>query len=181
MKETGLIQLFFGNGRGKTTAALGTALRVLGHGFKVHLIQFLKNGVNGIKEFEEYGELKALKKFSNFSVERFGLKEWVIGKPSKKQLLLGKKALKAVEKAVCSGKFDLVVIDECLYAVEFGIIKEKELINVLKKKNPKTEIILTGSHKRMKEIEKICDYVSEIKKLKHPFDKGIKARKGIEF
>src|SRR3989344_2919642 len=90
---SGLVHVYFGNGKGKTTASLGLALRALGRGMKVHLIQFMKGGISGVKDFEEFGELKALKEFKNFSVKRFGLEKWFVGKPEEGHLEQATKAL----------------------------------------------------------------------------------------
>lgn len=182
MKEKlGLVQVFWGNGKGKTTAALGTALRALGRGYRVHLVQFLKGGIRGNKEFEEYGELLALKRFENFSFERFGFKEWVVGKPKPEHLKEAQKALQEAKKALESKKYDLAIIDECLYAVQLGALEEKDVIELIKCKPENVELILTGSHKPFEKIFELADLVTEVKKIKHPFDKGIIARKGIEY
>src|SRR3990167_7797976 len=113
----GLVHVYFGNGKGKTTASLGLALRALGRGLKVHLVQFLKGGIEGNRDFEEYGELKALKNFEGFSVKRFGMKKWVIGKPEKEHLAQEAEALKHSIDCVSSGEYGLVVVDEILYAI----------------------------------------------------------------
>lgn len=180
-KNFGLVQVFWGNGRGKTTAALGTGLRVLGRGFKVHLIQFMKGGISGTDAFEEYGELLALKRFENFSFERFGFKEWVIGKPKPEHVQEAQKAFKKAKKALKSREFDLVIVDECLYAVQLGLLAEQDIIDLIKSKAQNTELILTGSHKPLEKIFEHADLVTEVRKIKHPFDKGIGARKGIEY
>lgn len=179
--ELGLVQMWWGDGKGKTTAALGMALRALGRSFKVHLIQFLKGGITGVEAFEEYGELAALKRFENFSYERFGLPQWLRGQPTAGHLEAGRKALAATERALASGDYDMVIVDESLYAVQMGVISSEELVRVVKRKAPQTECVLTGSHKRLPEIEAIADLVTEVRKIKHPFDQGIKARFGTEF
>lgn len=179
--EMGLVQMWWGDGKGKTTAALGMALRALGHGFRVHLIQFLKGGIKGVEAFREYGELKALRCFENFSFEQFGVSEWLIGQPTEGHLEAGRKALEAAARALSSGKYDMVIVDECLYAVQMGVITPEDLIKAVQSKASKTECVLTGSHKRLPEIEEIADLVTEVRKIKHHFDKGIKARFGTEF
>lgn len=179
--EFGLVQIWWGDGKGKTTAALGMGLRALGRDFKVHLIQFLKGGIKGVPSFEEYGEIKALKRFENFSYERFGMPQWLIGKPTEGHLEAGQKALEATAKALASGQYDMVIVDECLYAVQMGVIQAQQLIEAVKNRAPHTECVLTGSHKRLPQIEAIADLVTHVKKIKHPFDKGVKARPGTEF
>ena len=116
-----------------------------------------------------------------FSFERFGLHEWLIGKPNKEHLEAGREALAATDRALSSSQYDMVIVDECLYAVQMEVISVSDLIVVVKRKAPKTECVLTGSHKRLPEIEKIADLVTEVRKIKHPYDKGIKARFGTEF
>src|SRR3989344_3473122 len=123
-KKFGLVQVFCGNGKGKTTAALGTAFRALGRGCKVHLVQVMKKGITETDAFEEYGELLAAKKFENFSVERFGFKEWVIGKPKKEHIKSAQAGLVAAKKAAAVGKFDIVIFDECLYAVQMELLTQ---------------------------------------------------------
>ncbi len=179
--EMGLVQMWWGDGKGKTTAAVGMALRALGRGFRVHLIQFLKGGIKGVEAFEEYGELKALKRFETFSFERFGMPEWLIGKPTEGHLEAGRQALAATARALASGRYDMVIVDESLYAVQMGVISSEDLIKAVESKAPKTECVLTGSHKRLPEVEEIADLVTQVRKIKHPFDKGIKARLGTEF
>ncbi|MFQ6090852.1 MAG: cob(I)yrinic acid a,c-diamide adenosyltransferase [Candidatus Bipolaricaulia bacterium] len=176
--ELGLVSLYWGDGKGKTTAALGMALRALGHGLRVHLIQFFKGGD---KKFQEYGELIALRRFSNFSYEQFGVSDWIVGQPTEEQIEVGQRALKAAGWAISSREYDLVILDEILYAIALNVLKAEDVLKLLEQKAPRTEVILTGSNKRLPEIEDVADLVTEIKKIKHPFDKGIKARKGIEY
>lgn len=177
----GLVQVYWGKGKGKTTAALGLCLRALGRGKKVHLVQFLKGGIEGKSEFEEYGELKSLKKFRDFSLKRFGIKEWVVGKPSSGHIAQGAQALGYSFKAAAGGKYDLLIIDEILYAVQLGVIGEQGVLGLIAAKAPHTELVLTGSHKPFKKIFEKAGLITEMKKHKHPYDKGIGAREGIEF
>ncbi len=175
----GLIQIFWGDGKGKTTAALGTAVRALGHGFKVHLIQFFKGGSKS--DFQEYGELRVLQKCERFSVEQFGISDWIIGEPTPEQRAVGKAALAAAREALSSGEYDLVILDEALYAVQLGVLTSAEVLEALRNKAAHTEAILTGSHRRLPELEAVADLVTEVRKIKHPYDRGITARKGIEY
>lgn len=177
----GLVQVYWGNGKGKTTASLGLALRALGRGFKVHLIQFMKGGIEGVDAFEEYGELKALKKFENFSLKRFGVKKWVIGPPGPEHIAQGKEALEYAIGAVSSGKHDLVIVDEILYAVQLGVLREEDVLRLIESKSANVELVLTGSHKPLEKIFSMAGLVTEMRKHKHPFDKGVQARSGIEF
>jgi len=177
--ELGLVQMFWGDGKGKTTAALGMGLRAAGWGLRVHMIQFFK-GQGHISKWE-YGEIKALKGLENFTVEQFGISSWIIGEPTKEHKEVALKALEASAKALASGDYDMVILDESLYAVSLGVIGADDLIKIIKNKAAKTEVVLTGSRKRLPQIEEIADLVTQVKKIKHPFDKGIKARLGTEF
>jgi len=145
------------------------------------MVQFLKGGIEGKSEFEEYGELKSLKKFRDFSLKRFGIKEWVVGKPSSGHIAQGAQALGYSFKAAAGGKYDLLIIDEILYAVQLGVIGEQGVLGLIAAKAPHTELVLTGSHKPFKKIFEKAGLITEMKKHKHPYDKGIGAREGIEF
>ncbi len=177
----GLVQVYWGNGKGKTTASLGLALRALGRGAKVHLVQFMKGGIEGNKDFEEYGELNGLKKFRNFSFRRFGAKKWVVGKPGPEHLQQGKEALDYSKKIASSGDYDLAIVDEILYAVQLGVVSEDDVLSLIDAKAKGTELVLTGSHKPLEKIFARADLVTEMKKHRHPFDNGVQARLGVEF
>ena len=174
----GLIQVFWGNGKVKTTSALGTALRACGNGYSVHLVQFMKNGA-GNPEIDFPGEIKALQKFETFSVKRFGAGSWVIGKPSQEHIDKVKEAYNHLLS--CFGKYDIIIADEILYAVQLGLLHENDILSLIFKKPERQELILTGSHIPFPKIFEKADLVTEIRKIKHPYDSGIKARKGLEY
>ncbi len=182
MKKAGLgfTQVFWGNGKGKTTSALGTALRACGNGYRVHLIQFMKNGT-GNPEIDCPGEIRALEKFDNFSYKRFGTGSWVIGKPTQEQIEKVKEALDYVKSSLQNKNYDIIIADEILYAIQLGLLKEDEVIALINEKPENKELILTGSHKPYPKIFEKANLVTEIKKIKHPFDDGYIARKGIEY
>jgi cob(I)alamin adenosyltransferase len=181
MKRVGLgfVQVFWGNGKGKTTSALGTALRACGNGYRVHLIQFMKNGV-GDPEIDYPGEIKALEKFDNFSVKRFGSDGWVIKKPTENQIKTVGEALNYVKKCFTED-YDIIIADEILYAIQLGLLKEEDVLELIDVKPEGKELILTGSHKPYNKIFEKANLVTEIKKIKHPYDDGYLARKGIEY
>ncbi|PIN84988.1 MAG: cob(I)yrinic acid a,c-diamide adenosyltransferase [Candidatus Diapherotrites archaeon CG11_big_fil_rev_8_21_14_0_20_37_9] len=181
MKKLGLVQVYWGNGKGKTTAALGLIARALGRNLTVCLIQFMKSGIENNADFEEPGEIKILKKIDGFSYKRFGTKKWVIGKPDSEHIKEAKKAVEFTLDAISLGKFNLVIVDEILYAIQLGLISEEKVIEIIDAKAKETELVLTGSHKAYPKIFEKADMVSEVRKVKHPFDKGIMARKGIEY
>lgn len=175
----GLVQVFWGNGKGKTTSALGTALRACGNGYSVHLVQFMKNGT-GDSEIDYPGEIKALEKFNSFSFKRFGSGKWVIGERRKEEH--GGEIMAAlIYLKSCFGKYDIIIADEILYAVQLGLLNEGEIIQLIKEKPKNQELILTGSHNPLPEVFELADLVTEVKKIKHPYDSGIVARRGLEY
>lgn len=170
----GLVQLFTGNGKGKTTAALGTILRAVGHGLKVFIVFFMKGDY-------AYGEYDTLAKLPDVEISSFGFRRLTDPtniKPEEKEE--ARLALAAARQAVTSGNYDLVVLDEINVALGWGLIEPEEVIQLIKAKPPHVELILTGRYADSRLIE-MADLVTEMVKVKHPFDKGIKARKGIEY
>jgi cob(I)alamin adenosyltransferase len=181
MKKAGLgfVQVFWGNGKGKTTSSLGTALRACGNGYKVHLVQFMKNGT-GNPEIDNPGEIRALEKFDNFSYKRFGTGSWIIGKPTQDQMQKVKDALEYL-KSCFEKDYDIIIADEILYAVQLGLLTEDDVISLIEIRPKNKELILTGSHKDFPRIFEKADLITEVKKIKHPFDSGYIARKGLEY
>ena len=181
LKKAGLgfVQVFWGNGKGKTTAALGTALRACGNGYNVHLVQFLKNGV-GNPEIDYPGEIKALERFETFTVKRFGSGGWVIGKPTEIQIEEVKRAFDYLKESF-NQKYDIIIADEILYAIQLGLLTEEEVIKLMEEKPADKELILTGSHIPFPNLFSKAHLVTEIKKIKHPFDNGFIARRGLEY
>jgi cob(I)alamin adenosyltransferase len=178
--KLGMVQVFYGNGKGKTTSALGTALRACGNGFKVHLIQFMKNGANSLDQ-QIPGEILSLSKFPEFTYERFGLGSWYKkGKNDEEHKSMVAKAYDSVILAM-NKDHDIIIADEILYAIQLGLLDESKVIDLIKNKPINKELILTGSHIPFPNIFELADLVTEIKKVKHPYDKGILARPGLEF
>jgi cob(I)alamin adenosyltransferase len=167
-----MIQVYTGNGKGKTTAALGLALRAAGAGLKVYIGQFIKG--------RQYCELKALKKLRNIKVELFGRGCFIKGKPQDKDIRLAQRGLEKIKKIITQKKYDLIILDEINIAQHLRLIKTKEIISLIKKAPKKTEVILTGRYAHPK-ILKLADLVTEMKEVKHYYKKGVKARKGIEY
>jgi cob(I)alamin adenosyltransferase len=171
MKQ-GFIHVYTGNGKGKTTAALGLALRAAGAGQSVYIGQFLKKG--------NFSELKALKRFKDLIVtEQFGKKTFIINEPNKNDILIAQNAFKTIRNVIENGKFKIVILDEINCALKLQLIDLKDFLNVLKEKPKHVEIVLTGRD-APKEIINIADLVTEMKEIKHYFHKGIIARIGIE-
>ncbi len=177
--KLGLVQIFWGNGKGKTTSALGTALRACGNGYSVHLVQFMKNRA-GDHEIDNPGEIKALEKFSNFSYKRFGAGSWIFGKPKQHHIEKVKEAHDYLKSSL-EKDYDIVIADEILYAVQLCLLEENQIISLIKNKPKNKELILTGSHMPFPKIFELADLITEVKKYKHPFDSGIMARKGLEY
>ena len=168
----GYIQVYTGDGKGKTTAALGLALRAVGAGLEVYIAQFMKK--------RSYSELKSLRKFKNsIKIEQFGRQRFVGQKTTKEDKLLAQKGLKKTKKAIESGKYNLVILDEINVALSYGLLKEDEVIEIIKCRPKGQEIVLTGRNAPQGIIE-LADLVTEMKEIKHYFSKGVKARAGIE-
>jgi len=172
--KKGLVQVYTGNGKGKTSAAFGLALRAIGRGLKVYIIQFIKGGF-------DYGELYVVDKLPNLKLKAFGQGKFVTQfPPSKKDVEIAKEALKLAKKIVKSGEYDVVILDEINVAMSLRLIKTEEVVKMIKEKPKNVELVLTGRY-APKEIIDIADLVTEMKEIKHPFQKGIPPRKGIEF
>ena len=173
---SGLVQLYTGDGKGKTTAALGQALRAVGHGFKVYMIQFMKGDI-------EYGEIKALKAIKSirtFEIVQMGRPEFVDREnPAQIDIELANKALEHSFEIVTSGKYDMVILDEINVALDWGLIELSDVMDLIKKKPDNVELILTGRYAPI-ELIKAADLVTEMKEVKHPYNRGVKAREGIE-
>lgn len=169
----GLIHLYCGDGKGKTTAAVGAAIRMAGSGKKVLFFQFLKDNVSS--------ERKILSEIKNITVlagyEGLG-KVWTFDENQIKELSVWYEARFSEIKKL-SKEYDMLVLDEAIAAVNYGYLSKNTLLDFLKNKLPRLEIILTGMNPDAEFIE-IADYVSKVTKIKHPFDRGIGARDGIE-
>ena len=168
----GYIQLFTGNGRGKTTAAIGLAIRAAGAGKTVFIAQFVKG--------MHYSELESLKLIPQILVQQFGLDCFIVKKPAQKDIDAAQKGLEVVTDAIRKNSYDMVILDEICIALHYKLLPTKALVQLLQEKPAEMEIILTGRY-ASKEIIKIADLVTKMKEIKHYYNKGIQARKGIEF
>lgn len=166
-----MIQIYTGDGKGKSTAAYGLAIRAAGAGLKVYIGQFLKGAC--------FSELKALRKFKEITVDQFGSGKFVCGRPSEKDCRLARKGFALAVYAVTCRKYDLVVLDELNCAVTCKLIDEEEVLELMRVTPRSVELVITGRGAPLRMIQD-ADLVSEVKCRKHYFDKGIKARKGIE-
>ena len=167
-----MIQVYTGNGKGKTTAAIGLALRASGAGLNVYIAQFVKGGC--------YNEIKALKKISRIKVEQFGRRCFIKKDPEPIDVEMAKRGLKKVIEALARKDYQMIIMDEINVALRLKLIKLVELARLIKSVPRNLELVLTGRHAHP-EIIKLADLVSEIKEKKHYYAKGVKARRGIEF
>jgi cob(I)alamin adenosyltransferase len=170
----GYFQIYTGNGKGKTTAALGLALRAMGHGFKTYVGQFMKG--------QMYGELKALKALSSLIyIEQYGKRTLmhVNKSPSEDDVRMAKEGLRKATKAMVSGLYDIVVFDEINTAHYFHLLTVEEVLEVIRLKPARVEVIFTGRY-APREFIQMADLVTEMKEIKHYYEKGIGARMGIE-
>lgn len=174
-QKLGLTHIYCGDGKGKTTAAMGLALRAIGSGFKVVIVQFLKDGKSS--------EISVLKQFDNVKIiANTELKGFVFRMTPKqkaecKTFQLGQ--LEAATELCNSGECDLLILDEAIGAMNNDVLDSGMVVNFLRNRPSNIEVVLTGRDPQQ-ELLKLADYVSEIVKVKHPFDKGINARTGIE-
>jgi len=170
----GLVQLFTGEGKGKTSAALGTVLRASGHGFRTYIIFFMKSEL-------PHGEIAALRHLPNVEVAKYGGLKFVNPDRIKPEdIAKAGEALAAAREAMLGGRYDLIVLDELNVAVAFKLVELDEVIKLIKDKPPEVELVLTGRYADPKLVES-ADLVTEMRKIKHPYDKGVPARRGIEY
>ena len=170
----GLVEVFTGSGKGKTSAAMGVVLRALGHDLKVCIIFFMKGNY-------PYGEKKTLALFPNVTFSIFGGLGFVDPRHVKEEdKVEARKALEAGREAVMSGKYDLVILDEINVAVAWKLLELDDVIKLIQDKPESVELILTGRYADTK-IVKMADLVTEMIAIKHPYDDGVQARAGFEY
>lgn len=169
--EKGYIQIYTGNGKGKTTAALGLSLRAVCSGKTVFFGQFVK----GMK----YSELKANELLDNFEIKQYGRDCFIQKEPDEEDIRLAKEGLRELSEKISSNQYDVVVMDELNIALYYKLFDVQEVIETLKSKSPKTEIIITGRY-APEELIEIADLVTEMKEIKHYYQQGVIAREGIE-
>ncbi|NIQ95607.1 MAG: cob(I)yrinic acid a,c-diamide adenosyltransferase [Desulfuromonadales bacterium] len=172
--EKGQVQVYTGNGKGKTTAALGLSLRALGHGLRVCMVQFMKGG-------GPYGEHRlAQSRLDGLTIHTTGRKGWVTkGAPSPDDLDEARRGLGLAEVALSSRYYDLVVLDEINGAVDFGLLGVEEVLRLIAARPPQVELVLTGRNAPSPIID-AADLVSEVREVKHYFSQGVNFRVGIE-
>jgi len=168
----GYVQIYTGDGKGKTTAALGLALRAAGAGKKVFMAQFIKSG--------EYSEIKALERFSDLiTVKQYGLGRFIKNSPSDKDRAILQKGISEIKAVMTSGDVAVVILDEINVALKLGLVKIKTLLNLMDLRPSHVELVLTGRGADPAILEK-ADLITEMTCVRHYFAKGVPARKGIE-
>ncbi len=169
----GYVQVYTGNGKGKTTAALGLALRATGAGKKVFIAQFIKG--------RTYSEITAINNYlPAVIIKQYGMGCFIVNKPCLEDIEAAKKGLEHVSEVIASGEYDLIVLDEACIAIYYELFTVEELIRVISRKKDKTEIVITGRYAPQKLLD-FADLVTEMIEIKHYFKSGVEARKGIEY
>ncbi len=168
----GYVHVYTGEGKGKTTAALGLAIRAAGAGHKVFIAQFVKGG--------RYSEHNALERFDDLiTVEQFGLGRFIYGAPSGSDVEAARRGLEKIKGVLVSGAYQLVILDEANIALYYNLFTAGELVELIDSRSEGTELVLTGRHAPPEIMEK-ADLVTEMKAVKHYYKDGVKARIGIE-
>jgi len=172
--QKGLIIVITGDGKGKTTSAIGQAMRAAGHGKKILIVQFMKG--------KKYGEVLCTEKhIPDISIIQCGLDSFVMkDNPAPVDVELAQQGLKISQEAVASGNYDMLILDEINVAMDFKLVSIQDVLNLLKNKPTGMDIILTGRYAPAEIIE-VADTVSEVREIKHHYSQGIKERAGIEF
>lgn len=172
--KQGLVQVYTGDGKGKTSAAFGLALRAVGRGLKVYVIQFIKGGF-------DYGELYVVERLPNFKLKAFGRGKFVTEvPPTEDDVRLAKEAFELAREVVSGGEYDIVVLDEINVALHLKLVEIEEVVNLIRRKPKHVELVLTGRY-APSEVVELADLVTEMREVKHPYTKGVPPRKGIEY
>jgi cob(I)alamin adenosyltransferase len=170
----GLVQIFTGDGKGKTSAALGCIIRALGHGLRVFIVFFMKGDY-------PYGERQILSKLPDVTVASYGDDKFVDPTNIKlEQIAEAGQALAAAREAMLSGKYDLIILDEVNVAAAFKLVSVDDILQLIRDKPKKVDLILTG-RKADPKLVQAADLVTEMIKIKHPYDKGMTSRKGFDY
>ncbi len=170
--KKGYVHIYTGNGKGKTTAALGLALRAAGAGLKVYICQFMKRG--------NYSEIKMLKRIKRIRIEQFGRECFVKNNPKAKDVKCAKEGLERARRLIFSGKYDLAILDELNIAVKLRLVGIEDVIDLISSRPGFVEMVLTGRH-CPEELFKYADIVTQMNEAKHHYNNGIKSRRGIEY
>lgn len=177
-RSQGLVHLYTGDGKGKTTAALGLALRALGRDRKVAVVQFLKRTKLKTGEMVFAEKMGGPLTIRQFGASRFATKEEKRMVEESGQTV--ERGWEIARELVTGGEYDLIVLDEITHVVKNGQVALEDLIGLVKNKTPSLELVLTGRY-APRELQDVCDYVTEMKEIKHPYHSGVKAREGTEY
>lgn len=169
--KKGFVHIYTGNGKGKTTAAFGLAIRAAGAGLRVSIQQFIKG--------RPHSEVKAISDIKGIKVKQCGKGCFIKGPPRITDCDCAESGLHDAALDMLSGKFDLVILDEINVAMDLGLLKTEDVIRIVKRKPVGLELVLTG-RRCPKKIYRYADYISDIREIKHPYRNGVPARKGIE-
>jgi len=168
----GYVQVYTGNGKGKTTAALGLALRAVGANLKVYIAQFAKSG--------QYSEINALEKYrESITIQQFGRIGFINGDPDAEDIQAAREGLEKVKEAMCSGSYDVVILDEANIATYYRLLSVDDLLAFIDAKPEHVELVITGREADARIIGR-ADLVSQMKEVKHYYRRGVEAREGIE-
>jgi cob(I)alamin adenosyltransferase len=172
--KQGLIQVYTGDGKGKTTCALGLALRAVGQGFQVFMVQFLKS--------DDTGEVQAAQRLApDFTIQSFGIPGFPkLTDPDPKTVDAARQAFALARQVILAGDHDLVILDEVNLCLTYGLVPLEEMLEVLRQRPPSVEVVLTG-RAAPPELVELADLVTEMRPVKHYFEAGVKARRGIEW
>ena len=168
----GYVQVYTGDGKGKTTAALGLALRAVGAGLNVFIGQFAKG--------MEYSEIKAIReRLPEITIRQYGLDCFIVNKPTDDDIAIARRGLTEVRDVIQSGKYDVIILDEANIAIHFGLFSIDDLLKIIALKPTNLELIITG-RKAHPDLVKAADLVTEMLEIKHYYQQGVQARQGIE-
>ncbi|WP_101295552.1 cob(I)yrinic acid a,c-diamide adenosyltransferase [Halegenticoccus soli] len=198
-EEFGLVQVWWGGGKGKTTAAMGMGFRAAGHGYRVHMLQFMKGGANSVEAVRgEYNAISAMPGFSYENTGHYGWHGFLDGSDDDEHAAKAAGALARAEELLgAAGEADLsapldlagppedgmhmLILDEVLYAANSGLLEPEDVLDLIDAKPDGLELVLTGSHEEPAYLLDRADLVTEVRKAKHPIDAGQRARKGTEY
>ncbi len=172
-RKLGMVHVYTGDGKGKTTAALGLGLRAAGHGLRVCMVQFMKAR-------NQYGEQRALRHLPNFEARQFGRRGFVSREgPSRADRALAGRGMDFARAVATSGEYDLVILDEINVALEWGLVSLADVLGLIRSKAPRTELVLTGRYAHPQVME-LADYVTDMREISHPYQRGYLSLKGVE-
>ena len=171
--DKGYIHVYTGNGKGKTTSAIGLGVRAAGAGKKVHMIQFMKG--------RRYSEIDGLEHVSQFTVSQHGRDEFVNKEhPEQIDIDMAQEGFETAKKLVTSNKYDMIILDEINVAIDYHLITLEDVMELIKNKPTRLELVLTGRYATPALVQQ-ADYVSEVLELKHPYQQSVLGRKGVDF